>query len=346
MARSPNISSAYVFALTCAIIAGSGIGRGAAAQTQLPEIVVTTPSPVRRPSPPKPAAPATTAPTPAPAASEPTPLPGTSLQIPTAPSFVAEAVMTRPELAAQPFAQLGDALGTKPGLASTTFAPGASRPVIRGLSGFRVRIQENGLATGDVSALSDDHAVPIDPLGAGQVEVVRGPRRCAMARRRSAASSTPSTTASPPRSHQRLSWSRREAVSAAWTTGATGGALVEAGAGNFVVHADTFSGSAGGLPHPRGCAGQHQFRQRGLLARRLVRLQRRLPWARVHIVQQHLLHPWHRGGRGTKTTSSSISQIDEQGRVAHQRHRTGGHPLLVWRHRLQARRGGYWAPSP
>ena len=63
----------------------------------------------------------------------------------------------------------------RPGISATTFAPGASRPVIRGLSGFRVRIQENGLATGDVSALSDDHAVPIDPLAAGQVEVVRGP---------------------------------------------------------------------------------------------------------------------------------------------------------------------------
>jgi iron complex outermembrane receptor protein len=47
--------------------------------------------------------------------------------------------------------------------------------VIRGLSGFRVRIQENGLSSGDVSALSDDHGVPIDPLVAGQVEVVRGP---------------------------------------------------------------------------------------------------------------------------------------------------------------------------
>ena len=43
------------------------------------------------------------------------------------------------------------------------------------MSGFRVGIQENGLSTGDVSALSDDHAVPIDPLVAGQVEVVRGP---------------------------------------------------------------------------------------------------------------------------------------------------------------------------
>src|SRR4029077_12084305 len=116
MSRSPNTSRmwANVLALAGAIIAGIGIVDDAAAQTQLPGIVVTTPSPVRRPAPPKPTAPATAAPTPAPAPTEPTPIPGTSLQIPTEPSFVAESVMTRPELAAQPFAQLGDALGTKP----------------------------------------------------------------------------------------------------------------------------------------------------------------------------------------------------------------------------------------
>ena len=240
MARSPNISSAYVFALTCAIIAGSGIGRGAAAQTQLPGIVVTTPSPVRRPSPPKPAAPATTAPTPAPAASEPTPLPGTSLQIPTAPSFVAEAVMTRPELAAQPFAQLGDALGTKPGLASTSFAPGASRPIIRGLSGFRVGITENGLATGDVSALSDDHAIPIDPNSARQVEVVRGPATLRYGSQaiggvvNSINNRIPE--AMPPKGYSAETQGGLSSVD----SGRNGSALVEAGAGNFVVHADAF----------------------------------------------------------------------------------------------------------
>ena len=41
---------------------------------------------------------------------------------------------------------------------SSTFAPGASRPILRGLSDFRVRIQENGVGTADVSDLSQDHA--------------------------------------------------------------------------------------------------------------------------------------------------------------------------------------------
>jgi iron complex outermembrane recepter protein len=67
-------------------------------------------------------------------------------------------------------------LQSKPGITSSGFAPGAaSRPVVRGLDNYRVRIQENGLGVNDVSDLSDDHAVPIDPLSARQVEVIRGP---------------------------------------------------------------------------------------------------------------------------------------------------------------------------
>src|SRR5262245_35693042 len=165
-----------IWALNVAVIACTGCsGGGAEAQTQLPGIVVTTPSPVRRPA--KPAsAPATTTPASAPARAPPEPAPpDASSLIPAQPSFVAETVVIGTELAAQPYAQLGDALGEKPGIASTSFAPGASRPIIRGLSGFRVGITENGLSTGDVSALSDDHAIPVDPNWARQVEVVRGP---------------------------------------------------------------------------------------------------------------------------------------------------------------------------
>jgi iron complex outermembrane receptor protein len=148
--------------------------------------------------------------------------------------------MTRPELAAQPFAQLGDALNTKPGIASTSFAPGASRPIIRGLSGFRVGITENGLATGDVSALSDDHAVPIDPNSARQVEVVRGPATLRYGSQaiggvvNSINNRIPE--AIPPKGYTAETQGGLSSVD----NGRNGSALVEAGAGNFVVHADAF----------------------------------------------------------------------------------------------------------
>ena len=70
---------------------------------------------------------------------------------------------------------LGALLADQPGVTQSSFAAGASRPIIRGMDNNRVRVQENGIAAGGVSALSEDHGVPIDPLSADSVEVVRGP---------------------------------------------------------------------------------------------------------------------------------------------------------------------------
>ncbi len=70
---------------------------------------------------------------------------------------------------------IGDALKDVPGVTSTGFSTGASRPVIRGLSSTRVRVTENGIGGHDTSDVGDDHAVPIDTLASLQVEVLRGP---------------------------------------------------------------------------------------------------------------------------------------------------------------------------
>ena len=84
-------------------------------------------------------------------------------------------VVTRQKILASPATSIGGLLGEKPGIAASSFAAGASRPIIRGLDNTRVRMQENGIGAGDVSAVSEDHGVPIDPLSAKRVEVVRGP---------------------------------------------------------------------------------------------------------------------------------------------------------------------------
>jgi iron complex outermembrane receptor protein len=91
------------------------------------------------------------------------------------PNFTSISVMNPEQLAKQGAPSLGDAVGTQPGVSQTAFSPAASRPVIRGLGGFRVRTQENGIGTGDMADVGEDHAVTIDPLLAGQVEVIRGP---------------------------------------------------------------------------------------------------------------------------------------------------------------------------
>ena len=70
---------------------------------------------------------------------------------------------------------LGETLDGQPGVSSTYFGPAASRPVIRGLDGDRIRILQNGTGALDASALSFDHAVPYDPLVAERIEILRGP---------------------------------------------------------------------------------------------------------------------------------------------------------------------------
>ena len=90
--------------------------------------------------------------------------------------FATVTVVTNEELRRSPGATLGDVLFAKPGVTGSSFAPGAaSRPIVRGLDNYRVRIQENGVSNSGVSELGEDHAVPLDPVGASQVEVVRGP---------------------------------------------------------------------------------------------------------------------------------------------------------------------------
>jgi iron complex outermembrane receptor protein len=69
---------------------------------------------------------------------------------------------------------IGDSLRNAPGVATTGFAAGASRPVIRGMDAQRVKLVENGLSSSDVSDVGPDHGIPIDPLSAQSIEVVRG----------------------------------------------------------------------------------------------------------------------------------------------------------------------------
>ncbi|WP_277964159.1 TonB-dependent receptor, partial [Pseudomonas sp. RIT-To-2] len=70
---------------------------------------------------------------------------------------------------------LGETLNGQPGVSSSYFGPGASRPIIRGQDGDRIRLLQNGVGALDASSLSYDHAVPLDPVNVERVEIVRGP---------------------------------------------------------------------------------------------------------------------------------------------------------------------------
>lgn len=79
------------------------------------------------------------------------------------------------ELNASGAGTLGEALRYQPGVSATGFGPNSSRPIIRGQDSDRIKILRNSAAVVDVSALSFDHALPVDPFALHQVEILRGP---------------------------------------------------------------------------------------------------------------------------------------------------------------------------
>ena len=78
-------------------------------------------------------------------------------------------------LAQRQGATLGETLDNLPGIANSSYGPNVGRPTIRGMDGDRIRILQNSGANMDVSGLSFDHAVPIDPLTTERIEILRGP---------------------------------------------------------------------------------------------------------------------------------------------------------------------------
>lgn len=84
-------------------------------------------------------------------------------------------VLTSTELARDVRPTIGETLSRQAGVSATSFGPNASRPVLRGFQGERVRILADGIGSFDVSNTSVDHAVVINPLTADRIEVLRGP---------------------------------------------------------------------------------------------------------------------------------------------------------------------------
>lgn len=252
-----------------ALLAGAALFAGAFApqalaqntDTDLPEITVTAPSPIarqrasRRAAPTAATAVAPSAPQPEPAAFERGVLPIVTDQ------FATVTVIPGEELRRDGTATLGDLLFARPGITGSGFAPGgASRPVIRGLDANRVGIVENGLGNGGVSDLGEDHFVPVDPLVADRIEVIRGPAALrygstaiggvvsAVNNRipeRLPCGPTPWQTygykvAPPPDGCVNVE--SRSAVSGV-DNGVETGVLIDAGGGNVAIHADAYGRS-------------------------------------------------------------------------------------------------------
>ncbi len=70
---------------------------------------------------------------------------------------------------------LGETLANQPSITSTFFGPFASRPIIRGFDGDRIRVLFDGIGSIDASSVSPDHQVGGDSASAERIEVLRGP---------------------------------------------------------------------------------------------------------------------------------------------------------------------------
>ena len=84
-------------------------------------------------------------------------------------------VLDEADLTREMRTSIGETLARQPGVSATSFGPAASAPVLRGLSGDRVRVLTDGIGTLDLSSSGPDHAIAINPLTAERIEVLRGP---------------------------------------------------------------------------------------------------------------------------------------------------------------------------
>jgi iron complex outermembrane receptor protein len=84
-------------------------------------------------------------------------------------------VLDKEELTHDMKPSIGDTLADLPGVSASSFGPTASRPILRGEQGERVRVLTDGIGSLDLSSSDPDHAVAINPLTADRIEVLRGP---------------------------------------------------------------------------------------------------------------------------------------------------------------------------
>jgi len=168
-------------------------------------------------------------------------------------SFSPITVITQSEINRQQPKTLGDALFDKPGITGTSYAPGAAnRPIIRGLDNYRVRIQENGIGVQDVSPLGEDHGVPINPLVSDRIEVIRGPATLRYGSQAIGGVVSSENNRIPTFIPQ--GGYRGQILSGYGTVdnGVNAAASVDAGAGNVGFHADGFKTKADNYNTPRG----------------------------------------------------------------------------------------------
>ncbi|MDZ4368437.1 MAG: TonB-dependent receptor [Afipia sp.] len=227
--------------MACVSVTGAGVGHGQA-QEVLPEIAVSAPPPTANTS---------------------------SDGLQRGPvniiddTFQSTTAITGREIQRSSAASLADLLSTLPGVSSSTFAPGASRPNIRGLDDYRVRVQENGIGSQDASDFSQDHAVPIDPLAADKVEVIRGPATLRYGSQAIGGVVSATNNRIPEKLVQDGFSARFKGGASSVDNGLDGAVSLDASGNNVAIHADAYGRRAGDYRIPGGVQANTRLQSEG-----------------------------------------------------------------------------------
>lgn len=177
-------------------------------------------------------------------------------------------VLTGANLLLRSQSTLGETLDGTPGVSSTYFGSNASRPVIRGLDGDRIRVLQNSGASVDAAGHSFDHAVPSDPITMDRIEVLRGAG--ALLYGGSAVGGVVNVLDN--RIAQEPLFDKNGGISGKVNLGTatgnsekSGAVLLETGNDRMVLHADAFVRSSGDVaaPLPSGVIGNSAATTRG-----------------------------------------------------------------------------------
>lgn len=159
-------------------------------------------------------------------------------------------------------ASLADSLRDTPGVSATGFAAGASRPVIRGMDAQRVKLVENGESSSDVSDVGPDHGVPIDPLAAQDIEVVRGAATLRYGSQAIGGVINTINNRIPRRQTDSFGGEASLGYDSVSSTG-EGSILLDGGSGPFAFHLDGFARRASDYDTPLGTQSNSFFRGSG-----------------------------------------------------------------------------------
>ncbi len=242
---------------TCALVSVAP-SVALAQATELPEVVITAPSPIQ------PTRPTTPPQTQSGPDDSPNPFGSLDLRPIAQQVFAPVTVIPEAEIRRTPANTIGDLVDRTPGVTGSGFAPGANRPIIRGLDNNRVRLQENGLGSADVSEIGEDHGVPIDPIAASKVEVIRGPATLRWGSQAIGGVVSIDNNRIP---MPDTPFGLRAIVRGAFTTvdnGREGAVVIDGRHGPFAVHADFFKRIADDYNTPRGRQANTQLEGKGV----------------------------------------------------------------------------------